>query len=327
MLFQTQRLSSTILRSLNPSSLKEKKQKILNKVKNRYQKINKKIHTSNFMKRRDKMVFLGTILHFMFGSYLLGYSPCSFPYYYIICAIILVPARFINYRIQKYHYFLLDFCYYANILQVIYLYFYSSSQLLFNISFAFACGPLLISIPLFSNSFVPHSVDKMTSLVIHLLPAITLWAIKSADCPVFLESMKPLNFQDFYLYSVGMYLIWIVPYYLVMFWLLYERWQRKQNITLYKWVMENKTTLTYKYCGLLGEKYRPAMFMSQHALSSVALILFAYVQIQYYWVLCGFVGLISCWSIWNGASYYIDLFARRYEKDLERIEKFYKELD
>ena len=171
---ETQKLSSKIFRSLNPEAIKEKKERILNKLRQRYTKINKKIHTAGFIRLRDKIMFMATMINLIFLSYLLGRHPCYFSYYYIVSVIILVPMRFVNYRIQKYHYFLLDFCYYANLLAVVYLYFYPSSQIFYNISFAFACGPLLIAVPLFTNSFVPHSIDRITSLVIHLLPALTL---------------------------------------------------------------------------------------------------------------------------------------------------------
>lgn len=322
---ETQRLSSSILRTLNPSALKEKKELILSKVKQRYQKINKNIHTSGFIKRRDKLVFMTTIINLVFASTLLGSYPCYFHYYYIACALTLIPTRFVNYRMQKYHYFLLDFCYYANILTVIYLYGYPTSQMLYNISFAFACGPLLIAVPLFTNSFVPHSIDRMTSLVIHLLPSITLWAMKTANCSEHAAAMEPYGLVEFSAYAALTYFAWIVPYYVIIFCLASERVQRKQNITLYHYAMANGE-LTKRYCGMFGERFRPLMFMLQHALSSMILVLLAYVQIRYYWVFTGFVAVISCWSIWNGAGYYIDLFARRYEKDLQRIEEIYQNL-
>lgn len=320
---ETQRLSSSLLLALNPSALKEKRELILTKIKQRYTKLNKNIHTANFIKRRDKMVFMTTIINILFASYLLGSYPCYFYYYYILCVSILIPLRFISYRLQKYHYFLLDFCYFANFITVVYLYFYPTSQLLYNVSFAFNTGPLLIAVPLFTNSFVPHSVDKMTSLVIHLLPSMALWALKTSQCSDHINDMKAYGFLDFYMYSALFYLFWVIPYYLILFCLAEKRVARKQNMTLYSYAMENGA-LTKKYCGMFGEKFRPLMFISQHALSSMILMLFAYVQICFYWVFTVFIMVISCWSIWNGAGYYIDLFARRYEKDLQRIEEIYQ---
>ena len=223
LVLETQRLSSIILRTLNPVSLQDKKSEIIEKVKQRYIKLNKKLHTSEFMKRRDKIVFLSSILNLVFASYLLGSHPCYFHYYYTLCCLVLIPTRFVNYRIQKYHYFLFDFCYFANTIQMVYLIFFPTSQILYNIVYAFACGPLIIAVPLFQNSYVPHSIDRMTSLVIHLFPAISMWAIKSSECEAFLPSIQPLGLFKFFLYSVTVYLLWIIPYYFIIFYFTYER--------------------------------------------------------------------------------------------------------
>lgn len=324
---ETQRLSSNILKSLHPKeTLKSTKKEIIDKAKLRYKKINKSIHTAHFMKTRDKFVFVFTLVCLASACYILGKYPCYFYIYYMVAVFVLIPMRFVSYRIQKYHYFLLDFCYYGNVICVAFLYFYPTNAVAFNISAAFALGPLLVAVPLFTNSFVPHSIDKITSLVIHLLPALAIWSIKSSECPAFTESMILLPFGEFYFYSASTYLAWILVYYFIMFRLAYERWQRKGNLTLYKWVMEDTTTLTYAYCGLLGERFRPLMFMSQHALSSLILIVVAYVQLVHIWVFTCSIIIITCWSFWNGAGYYIDLFASRYEKDIQKIEEIYQKL-
>lgn len=322
---ETQRLNSGLLKILKvKKSLKEKKELIMSKVKTRYSRLNKTVHQAEFMKTRDKFVFMITCMNVGLGSFILGKFPCCFYYYYITCALSLIPTRFINYRMRNYHYFMLDFCYYANLTMVSFFLFYPDNELLYNISTAFAFGPLLIAVPLFTNSFVPHSIDKMTSLVIHILPGLAIWDLQSNQCSGFNTNLYPLT--DFYLYASGSYFLWLFIYYLIIFCLTYERCIRKGNLTLYQWAMEDQTTLTYSYTGLLGERFRPLMFLSQHAISNLVLFCIAYMLVYNYWLLTLSMFSIICWSVWNGATYYIDLFSRRYEKDLLKIEEIYSNL-
>jgi hypothetical protein len=322
---ETQRVSSGLLKILKVKSLQDKKKQIIDKVKTRYTRINKTVHQAEFMKTRDKFVFMATCMNVGFGSFLLGKFPCYFYYFYMFYALTLIPLRFINYRLQNWHYFMLDFCYYANMTTITYLYVYPESELLFNVASAFCFGPFLVAVPLFTNSFVPHSIDKITSLVIHILPGLALWGVQAGECPGF--NVKVYSLTDFYLYASGSYFIWLFFYYLIIFGLTYERCIRKGNLTMYRYAMEDHTTLTYKYCGLLGERFRPLMFLSQHALSNLVLFCIAFVLISNFWALSLSMVFVISWSAWNGATYYIDLFARRYEKDIMKIQEIYSNID
>ena len=44
--------------------------------------------------------------------------------------------------------------------------------------FAICAGPITFSIPALRNSLVLHSLDKTTSLFIHLAPAVMAWCIR-----------------------------------------------------------------------------------------------------------------------------------------------------
>ena len=202
---------------------------------------------------------------------------------------------------------------------MIYLSFYPDSQFLYNISFAFASGPLLIAVLVLRNSFVPHSIEHITNLSIHILPSLTLWSIKTSECSDFVNSMVTMSIWDFCMNSMMVYIVWTVFYSLIIFYLTPERTERKGNLTMYKYIMENERV--HKSCGLLGESFRPVMFMGQHALGSFLLIVFAYFQLNYHWVHTSWVFFICCYGIWNGACYYIEIFSKRYEKDIHNIEK------
>ena len=96
-------------------------------------------------------------------------------------AIVLLSHRYRFYKRYKNHYFFLDFCYYETLLVFIYLWLPCCNTFraaLFPVVFAFSHGPILGSVVLWRNSIVLHSVDKMTNIVLHVSPAVTLWGIR-----------------------------------------------------------------------------------------------------------------------------------------------------
>ena len=99
-------------------------------------------------------------------------------------AIALLPGRWYSYKKLKFHYFLFDFCYFTNFLTLVYIWVPSFiiddsyRGELFTLCYSSAIGPVLLAIIMWKNSLVPHSIDKMTSLYIHLSSSITLWGIR-----------------------------------------------------------------------------------------------------------------------------------------------------
>ena len=110
---------------------------------------------------RDKVAFLLGVFHICSSAYWLGCSPSTFYQLYTGKAIFLFALRFYLYRKEKMHYFLLDFCYYANVLHAVQVWFFPESCSLQKILFAFSMGPLAWSIVAFRNSMIFHSLDKV----------------------------------------------------------------------------------------------------------------------------------------------------------------------
>jgi len=313
------------IKSLQKTSDESVRKKIIEKTKSRLNNIKQKSQTAKFVRTRDKLSFLLTTVRLVVGAYMLGRWPCWYPNFHLISAVVLLGLRLVYYRYLHYHYFLLDFCYYANLMMIIHLHFFPESTMLHNVSFAFANGPLLLAVPMFQNSLVPHSLDKVTSNFIHLSPALTLMGVRTNSCaenPI----LPILPFSEYLVYSMGYYLLWAVPYYLIMFVFTYERSIRKNNVTLYNYSMGKKNSFTYKFCGVLGERFRPVMFMFQHLCFSFTLFSLTYVSMLnvYIWISSIIVAASCC--VWNGATYYIDFFSIRYQKDIEHIEDLAKEL-
>mmetsp|Transcript_19835 Transcript_19835/g.50711 ORF Transcript_19835/g.50711 Transcript_19835/m.50711 type:complete len:347 (-) Transcript_19835:291-1331(-) len=104
-------------------------------------------------------------------------NSCSCRMYSLLFTL-LMPIRFWMYRRVKWHYFMLDFCYFANLALLLFLWVFPSEPRLFLMVFADANGPLAWAIPAWRNALVFHDLDKMTSLYIHIFPMIVTYILR-----------------------------------------------------------------------------------------------------------------------------------------------------
>lgn len=160
--------------------IKDRKDKMTQQVKANFDErrnlIKRKIKTTPFMRFRDKVSFVLGITALVHMFYFLGRWPHT---YYnsgqLLATIFLLTWRFVTYKQAKYHYYMFDYCYIGNIVVWIYIYVYPDSLAWQRIAFTAANGPLLYSVGTMRNSLVFHSIDKLTSLYIHIVPPITMW--------------------------------------------------------------------------------------------------------------------------------------------------------
>lgn len=68
------------------------------------------------------------------SAYWLGWSPNTFYRIYTAEAFVLFTLRWALYRIKKWHYYLFDFCYVANVLLMIHLWIFPHSAYLHKVS-------------------------------------------------------------------------------------------------------------------------------------------------------------------------------------------------
>ncbi|KAF7148477.1 hypothetical protein RHSIM_Rhsim03G0230700 [Rhododendron simsii] len=138
----------------------------------------------------SKVTHLCSVLGFGAFCFLLGSRPQDVPYVYCLFYVTFVPLRWIYYRFMKWHYYLLDFCYYANTFFLVMLLLFPKHEKLFMICFSFAEGPLAWALIVWRCSLVFSSVDKIVSVLIHLLPGTVFFTIRWWD-PTYFESMHP----------------------------------------------------------------------------------------------------------------------------------------
>lgn len=75
-------------------------------------------------------------MHCRLSAYWLGWSPTTFYRIYTAEAFVLFPLRWALYRIKKWHYYLFDFCYVANVLLLLHLWVFPHSAYLHKVRLA-----------------------------------------------------------------------------------------------------------------------------------------------------------------------------------------------
>ena len=104
-------------------------------------------------------------------------------------------VRFQDYYAQKYHLFMLDFCYFMNLSVIVQTSIYPENMLWFKVSealcidfshrpyilqrpnqanYVLCLGTLGSAIVMWQNSLVFHSLDKLTSFFLHFFPPLHL---------------------------------------------------------------------------------------------------------------------------------------------------------
>lgn len=69
------------------------------------------------------------------------------------------------------------------------------------------------------------------------------------------------------------------------------------------------------------ESMQEAVFMGIQYTYALLTMLPCPVWFWYRWASAGFLGIVFTWASWNGATYYIDVFGKRMEKELEQLRK------
>jgi len=125
---------------------------------------------------------------------------------YTVQSAYLLPLRFYIYKKKAWHYFMFDLCYYANILNFIFIWLLPSNAALFTACYCLSHGMLASAVITWRNSLVFHDQDKVTSLFIHIYPPFTFTVIRQvflsdADCPIndrkFLGTSTQARTSDF----------------------------------------------------------------------------------------------------------------------------------
>lgn len=277
-----------------------------------------------------KVTHLMGVLGFGAFCFILGARPQDVPYVYCLFFVTFVPLRWIYYRYKKWHYYLLDFCYYANTIFIIMLLFFPKNEKLFMVCFSFAEGPLAWALIVWRCSLVFSSLDKIVSVIIHLFPGIVFFTIRWWNPETF-AAMHPEGraarvswpyvedklYLCTWLFFVPLvaYTLWQLLYFLIVNVLRRQRLLRDPEVmTSYRELSkkaQKANNIWWRLSGLLGDQNRPTMYILFQAMFTVATMALTVPIFLSYEMHVIFQILKVSATIWNGGSFLLDVMPRQ----------------
>ncbi|KAI9714097.1 MAG: hypothetical protein M1828_001218 [Chrysothrix sp. TS-e1954] len=285
---------------------------------------------------REKTSFIAGVLNIFISGYIVGAFPSWFHIWYTIQIAYFYPIRFITYHKKGYHYFLVDLCYFVNLLLLLSLWVFPSSKRLFISTFCLAFGNNAIAIAMWRNSLVFHSLDKVTSLFIHIMPCVTLHCMvhlvpiedqqQSFPAVYAIKTSSPSSPQHYGLASMALwstlpYALWQLSYHFLI------TVRNREKIaagrpTSFTWLRKSyaPTWIGKLVLSLPEFLQEPTFMLIQYSYALLTMIP-APIWFWFRWPSAVFLMTVFTWSIYNGAVYYIDVFGKRFQKELEQLKK------
>ena len=285
---------------------------------------------------REKISFICGVLNVLISGYLIGAYPEHFHVWYTLQLLYFMPIRWYTYHKRGYHYFLADLCYFVNFLCVLTIWIFPNSKRLFISTYCLAFGNNAIAIAMWRNSLVFHSFDKVTSLFIHIMPCVTLHCLVHLLSPEYQQEHYPAiwtiknsppgskthySLLAMTLWSTIPYAIWQLSYHFLI------TVRRREKIaagrpTSFTWLRKSysKAWIGKIVLSLPDSLQEPAFMLIQYTYA-VGTILPCPIWFWYRYASASFLMAVFCWSVYNGATYYIDVFGKRFQNELEAMKR------
>jgi hypothetical protein len=297
--------------------------------------IKEKKDKPQYVKLLDKIAFTLGVLNIPTCQFFMLNRPQYFWMWYIFIMSLLLVSRFFYFRAIQLQYFLYDFCYFTNILSLVCIFYHPAW--LFRMVFIFTNGPLMFAILVWRNSLVYHDFDKMTSIYIHILPAMLTLVLKWTVYPE--GYFGQLSLWDLFV-SCGGYLFWQISYYIKT-----EVMDKDvldcnpELLTSLRWLAADKKNSTaravlslLRRIGVMradedyvsSEFKTKLVFMTSQFVYTVLTFIPSFIVYQSHtWHAC-YACFIFIVSVYNGASFYIDVFSKRYQLRFEKKEDMHQ---
>ena len=305
------------------------------RMRKNVEKLGQQWNDTKVITMREKVSFIFGVMNIFVSGYLLGGFPQYFHLWYTAQILYFMPIRFYTYHKRGYHYFLADLCYFVNLLLMLSLWGFPSSKRLFTSVYCLAFGNNAVAIIMWRNSLVFHSFDKVTSLFIHIMPCATLHCLVHLLTPeqqmakhpaIWVVKNSPPGSPTAYANVVSMlawsslpYAVWQLSYYVFI------TVRRREKIaagrpTSFTWLRRSysKVWIGKLVLALPDPLQEPAFMLIQYAYAILTMLpcpLWFYSR----WASSIFMLGVFAWSVYNGSTYYIDVFGNRFQKELEAM--------
>ena len=285
---------------------------------------------------REKLAFVLGVGNVFVTAFLLGGYPEYVHRSYTLQVILWLPWRFYTYRKRGMHYFIADLCYWVNFLTMVFLWVAPWSEHLLAACFYLSFGSLAWAIVAWRNSLVFHSVDKITSLFIHIFPPAVMQTIVHVMDREHAEELFPAMTRVFHMTFIESivsasiaYVVWQTLYYIFI------QVRRQEKIkagrpTSFTWLLKSYSkTWIGRMVLKLPEVLQPFAFMGIQFAYALVTMAPCMLWLQSRIAAAIFLSSVFSWSVWNGANYYSRISATRdnFKKELENLQRTISEMD
>ncbi|KAL9712760.1 hypothetical protein Ac2012v2_003997 [Leucoagaricus gongylophorus] len=297
------------------------------KISTRMAKLAVSWQSAKVVRTREKVSFFFGVMTLLFSALMFGMHPEWVHISYTVMGLYLIPLRYIQYKRRAWHYFLFDLCYYVTILNFIYIWFFPSNAALFVACYCLSHGSLASAVITWRNSLVFHDQDKVTSLFIHIYAPFTFTVIRhfypgaSQRFPALMQIpyLDPLRAL---VLSGGIYCSWQLLYWKLVLVDRRAKIDSGQRTTSFSYLLNDTRGFIGKNLSSIPAKYREAFFIGGQLLYAILTEIPAIFLLYRSPVWSGsFLLLIFAVSVWNGGGYYIEVFGRKFERELEALRK------
>ncbi|XP_052773799.1 uncharacterized protein LOC128212401 [Mya arenaria] len=264
----------------------------------------------------EKLVYVAATLGILVLTLVVSSQQWAMPFLFAVLSPLIIGIRMIFYWKLKWQYFMIDFCYFANALTYVFLWF-PEHENLYRAVFAVANGPVLVAAAVYRNSLVFHHHDKLTSCYIHFMPPLLTFCARWFPaqtslfwCRTFAAEVPP--FSPVWMYAVPFvfFLLHSVTYFLIV-----NVFVKPEDpyVTSYAYL-----AVKYERLNCIGGKWGQALaYYSLNwlfCLCSLPVAILAYTSFPAHCALIVFAFLVV---VWNGATYYMHVFnVKGLENDL-----------
>eukprot|EP01128_Nolandella_sp_AFSM9_P009086 TRINITY_DN5725_c0_g1_i1.p1 TRINITY_DN5725_c0_g1~~TRINITY_DN5725_c0_g1_i1.p1 ORF type:complete len:405 (+),score=78.10 TRINITY_DN5725_c0_g1_i1:105-1319(+) len=306
------------------SSMMIKSLRVSDKIAKGQDKLKDRITNVPFMRFMDKLSFILGLLLIVITEYLVLDHQELLPHFYTLLMLPLMIYRFFAYHKANYHYFMLDFCYYMQIMSILLIYFLPHDVRYFKLFFGLANGPLLNSVIMWANKLILHDIDKLTSIFIHIYPPLLSYAFRwsSHYDPEWIFAVdspdNQLDRWDFICMLVG-YFVWQIFYWVKVE--LMDKKKLRENkdlVTSARWLGEVRPHAYYVWVKKMVPRAQPEMtlILTQLVYTAITLCFIPYMYSSKV-VHTFFIGANMLSASWLGANFYFESFAQRYTSRLQ----------
>ncbi|GIM01115.1 hypothetical protein Vretimale_5960 [Volvox reticuliferus] len=124
---------------------------------------------------RDAVGFTGGVIELCFLVGIISYSPTLCPLVYLGFAAVYLPYRIISFSTRKWTFFLVDFCYFANLACCAFLLLRPEDRQLEAAVYVLCEGPLAAALIAWQCAWLLGSPDHVISVLIHLMPGLAMY--------------------------------------------------------------------------------------------------------------------------------------------------------